>query len=54
MLSYIVFAIFFNKDIKMFSLPFYLISYGNFDSLFENFHIFLLKWTSNYMFGIEV
>ena len=40
--------------IKIFSLPFYLMSYGNFASLFENFHIFLLKWTSTYMFGIEV
>ena len=40
--------------IKIYSMPFYLITYGNFASLLENFHISLLKWTSTYMFGIEV
>ena len=40
--------------IKTFSLPFYLISYVYFASLFENFHISLLKLTSTYMSGIEV
>ena len=53
MLSSILFAICFIV-VKIFSLPFYLISYGNFASLFENFRISLLKWTSTYMFGIEV
>ena len=54
MLSSILFAIFLYLVIKCFSLPFYLISYGNFGSLFEKNHISLLKWTSTYMFGIEV
>ena len=52
--SSILFAISLLKVIKNFSLPFYLISYGNFASLFENFRISLLKWTSTYMFDIKV
>ena len=54
MLISILFAIFLLIVIKICSLPFYLISYGNFASLFENFRTSLLKWTSTYMFGIEV
>ena len=42
---------FFYIVIKIFSLPFNLISYGNFASLYENFINALLKWTSTYMFG---
>ena len=41
MMSSILFAILLYVVIKK-NLPFYLISYGNFASLFENFHIFLL------------
>ena len=43
-----------NIVIKIFNPPFYLISNENFASLFENFHTSMLKWTSTYMFGIEV
>ena len=43
MLSSILFAISLLKVIKILSLPFYLISYGNFASLIENFRISLVE-----------
>ena len=50
LLSFILFAIYLYH---YFILLFYLIRYDNLASLFENFPISLLKWTSTYMFGIE-